>query len=319
MDGLQKVETGEALALADAESSRRYAEASRAESTKRAYRADWRAFAAWAEARGLSPLPASPGAVCAFLAHEAERGRKVSTIERRLAAIALAHRAAGLESPTRDEAVRTTLKGIRREKGAAPRQKRAADADVIRELVRLCDTSTLRGLRDRALLLLGFAGAFRRSELAGLEAGDVEFREDGNLWVHLRRSKTDQEGQGRGVPIVRGRFFCPVGALRAWLAGAGIASGPVFRRLGKGGKVQAGALSGHSIGKAVKRYAERAGLRAEDFGGHSLRAGFVTAAAEAGKDVWAIMDVSRHRSVQTVRAYVRRADAFKGHAGEGLL
>jgi len=177
---------------------------------------------------------------------------------------------------------------------------------------------TLRGARDRAILLLGFGGAFRRSELSALNVDDLE-EVDGGLRVHIRMSKTDQEASGATVPVIRGNGHCPRRAVAAWLEAAGISESPLFRRMAKGGKVMPEALTPHSIGQVVIAYAEKAELDPADFGGHSLRAGFLTSAAENGAGLFAMMDVSRHRSVESVRGYVRRASEFENHAGEGLL
>ena len=234
-----------------------------------------------------------------------------------MAAIRLAHTSAGLEPPTATEVVKTCLRGIRREIGTAKAQKSPATAKRIVLMASHCP-NTLRGRRDRALLLLGFAGAFRRSELAGLTVDDLEETEQG-LRVHVRKSKTDQEGAGEVVPVIRGNGSCPVAAVMEWLEAAGITEGPIFRRVGKGGKVLPRALSPFSISDIVKRYAGLAGFTADEFAGHSLRAGFLTSAAENGASVFRMMDVSRHKSVETVRGYVRRAEEFKDHAGEGLL
>ncbi len=315
-DELAVRDAGE-LVKAEAEIAREYMENSRSVATRRAYASDWRIFTAWAHERGVSPLPSSPEAVCTFMASQAETGVKASTLGRRLAAIRLAHTSAGLEPRTASEAVKTTMKGIRRSIGAAPVQKTAATAEKVREMAERCDDSS-RGLRDRALLLLGFAGAFRRSELAALKVDDLEETVQG-LRVHVRRSKTDQEGSGAVVPVVRGERACPVEAVRVWLDAAEISEGPVFRRMMKGGRVTGDALSAHSIGVTVKLYAEKAGYKPEDFGGHSLRAGFLTSAAEKGASIFRMMDVSRHKSVDTVRGYVRRAEEFTDHAGAGLL
>jgi integrase len=177
---------------------------------------------------------------------------------------------------------------------------------------------TAAGQRDRALLLLGFAGAFRRSELAALNVADLEFRPEG-LRVTIRRSKTDQEGAGQVVAIVRGHKACPVAAVETWLAFAQITQGPLFRPVSKGGQVLAGRLTPHSVGLIVKRHAEAAGFDPALFSGHSLRAGFLTSAAARGASLFKMMDVSRHRSADTLRIYIRDAEAFKDHAGAGLL
>ena len=234
-----------------------------------------------------------------------------------MASIRLAHTSAGLEPPTSSEAVKTTLRGIRREIGTAKAQKSPATRERIVEMASRCP-DTLRGRRDRAILLMGFAGAFRRSELAALTVDDLE-EVEGGLRVHVRCSKTDQEAAGEVVPVIRGNGNCPVAALKAWIEAADITEGPLSRRIAKGGKVLPKGLTPHSIGAIVKRYAGLAGFNVSDFAGHSLRAGFLTSAAENGASVFRMMDVSRHKSVDTVRGYVRRAEEFQDHAGEGLL
>ncbi len=187
----------------EAEAAAAFARAEKADATRRAYRSDWRRFEAWCASRGTAPLPAAPEAVAAFLAAEAAAGTKPSTLARRAAAIRYAHRLAGHESPTNAEAVRATLRGIRRTLGAAPAQKAPATASRIAAMAALAPAGTLRGLRDRALLLLGFAGAFRRSELVALRVEDLVETPDG-LRIVIRRSKTDQEGAGQEVAIPHG-------------------------------------------------------------------------------------------------------------------
>ena len=178
---------------------------------------------------------------------------------------------------------------------------------------------TLTGKRDRALLLLGFAGAFRRAELVALTVADLVFADDG-LRVTIRKSKTDQEGAGQVIAIPNGSLlFCPVTALKRWLAVAGIENGAIFRAVGKGGRVGVAALSDKSVAKRVKHYAGQVGLEAADFAAHSLRAGFVTSAAEAGASIFKMAKVSRHRSTDVLAGYVRSANLFKEHAGADLL
>jgi len=174
------------------------------------------------------------------------------------------------------------------------------------------------GHRDRALLALGFAGAFRRSELVALEVADLTEVPDG-LRVRIRRSKTDQEGEGAEIAIPRGYRLRPVEAVQTWLAAAEISTGPVFRPVPKGGRVQGVPLTPHSAAQIVKAYASRAGLDAQGFAGHSLRSGFLTSAAEAAASVFKMTEVSRHKSVDVLRGYVRRADLFREHAGSAFL
>jgi site-specific recombinase XerD len=293
------------------------AKAEKAASTRKAYGTDFRLFKEWCDAKGVSSLPASPETVAAFLAHEAGNGTKPSTLGRRVAAIRYAHKLAHLDTPTDSEAVKATLRGIRRTVGAAKVRKAPAVAAKVRAMVALAP-DRLAGLRDRALLLLGFAGAFRRSELVALDVADIAETETG-LLVSIRRSKTDQEGEGVTIAIAGGDVACPTRALREWLDAAGIETGPIFRAINKAGRVAAERLTDRSVANIVKAYAEQAGFDASTFSGHSLRSGFLTSAAAKGASIFKMMDVSRHKSVDTLRGYVRDAELFKDHAGAGLL
>jgi site-specific recombinase XerD len=211
------------------------------------------------------------------------------------------------------------MRGIRRTIGSARVRKAPAVAAKMLGMVMVATApDKLAGLRDRALLLLGFAGAFRRSELVALDVADIEETEAG-LRVTIRHSKTDQEGQGVTIAIARGDVACPVKALREWLAAACIVGGPLFRPINKAGTLAASRLTDRSVANIVKGYAERAGFDASTFSGHSLRSGFLTSAAANGASIFKMMDVSRHKSVDTPRGYVRDAELFKDHAGAGLL
>src|SRR5215472_3321442 len=306
-----------ALTPAEIDATMAFAAAEKSAATRRAYATDWRDFAAWAAARGATPLPAHQGLVAAYLSDLAQSGRKASTIGRRAAGIAYRHKLAGHEPPTNAEGVKATLRGIRRSIGTARDQKAAATADVVGELLKHCRTDRLLGARDAALLALGFAGAFRRSELVALRVEDLAEVPNG-LRVTIRHSKTDQEGQGAEVAILRGVKLCPVEAVQRWLEMAGIAEGYVFRAVMRGRAVDA-PLTPQVVALRVKRIARLAGLDPAVFSGHSLRAGFCTSAAEHGASLFRIMDVTRHKSVDVLRSYVRRADAFRDHAGAAFL
>lgn len=315
---ISQATTGADLALrAEVESAKDYATEQHSPATRRAYAADMRTFTDWCDARGFTALPASSLVVAVFLASQADDGVKISTLTRRVAAIRYAHQVAGEEPPTNCEAVKATIKGIRRRNGTAPEQKAPATASVVAAMIEHCE-GDLRGLRDRALILMGFAGAFRRSELAALTVEDLTEMPDGYR-VRIARSKTDQEGKGEVIAIYRGTRLRPVEAIKAWIEAAGIESGPIFLQVKKGGNVFPKALSTKSIGEIVKAYAAKAGFDADDFGGHSLRAGFLTSAADSGASLFKMMEVSRHKSVETVRGYVRRAELFKDHAGASFL
>ncbi|MCJ2132170.1 site-specific integrase [Methylobacterium sp. E-045] len=310
-----------------------YQRASKATSTVRAYTTDARVFQAWCAGYGFRSLPATAQAVAAFLGHEADAGQATSTIGRRLAAIRYAHKLAGVADPTEDEAVRAVMKGVRRRTDKAVTQKTAATVDVLTAMLMHVPPG-LAGKRDKALLALGFAGAFRRSELVALDVADL--REDAEgLRVMVRRSKTDQEGKGVEKAIPFGRFVKPVALVRDWLGSAGITEGPVFRPVSRSGRVRGASKSGsisdaeisaapprlttQAVADIIKRYVEAAGLDASTFGAHSLRAGYITTAAERGADLARIMDQSGHRDPRTVLGYIRRANAFKNHSGSGFL
>ncbi|KQQ39148.1 integrase [Methylobacterium sp. Leaf125] len=301
-----------------------YQRASKAASTVKAYRKDWALFGAWCQRHGFQPQPATPEAVAAFLVSEADAGRAASTIGRRCAAIRYAHKLAGEPDPTNNEGVHATIKGIRRTIGTAPNQKAAATAEVLAAML-MRTPDTLTGKRDRALLALGFAGAFRRSELVALDVADLREDRDG-LRVMVRRSKTDQEGRGTEKAIPHGRFIRPVALVREWLDAAAISEGPVFRPVSRSGRVREAAksalpprLTTQAVADIIKGYAKAAGLDASTFGAHSLRAGYITTAAERGADLARIMDQSGHRDPKTVVGYIRRANAFKDHSGSGFL
>jgi integrase len=234
-----------------------------------------------------------------------------------MAAIRHAHKLAGNEPPTSSEVVKATMRGIRRTAASASARKAPATADKVVAMVSAMGTDR-KALRDRALLLLGFAGAFRRAELVALDVENLDFCE-GGLRVFIRKSKTDQEGQGATVAIVPGSITCPVAAVRTWIDAAGITAGPLFRSVNKGGSVRSRRLSDRAVAEVVKAAARRIGLNEAEFSGHSLRSGFLTSAAVRGASIFKMMDVSRHKSVDTLRGYIRDAELFRDHAGTGLL
>jgi integrase len=302
-----------------------YAASASAPATKRAYAADFRTFTLWAKSASLSPLPASPATITCYLAHMADIGKKPATIERALKGIASAHRAAG-HPWENTSAIKETLAGIRRRLGTASHKKAPVTVDDLRRLVAAIPTSAgdnttrLADLRDRALILLGWFGAFRRSELCALTVGDIRRTPEG-IVVTVRRSKTDQDGKGmeKGIHAAEDLSMCPVAALDAWLSAAGIEEGPLFRAIDRFGRIAPGALEGKTVARIVQKLATRAGLDASQFAGHSLRAGFATAAAKAGKPLEAIMRQTGHKSVSVATGYIRPATVFCNNATEGLV
>jgi site-specific recombinase XerD len=303
--------------LPDTKRAREFIQASKAESTLRGYRSDWGEFCAWCEGQCVCPAPASPEAVAAYIADCASR-LKVGSIQRRLNAIAEAHKAMGIDSPTHHAMVGNTMKGIRRTKGTAPAQKAPALTEDIRAMVDATD-SGLIGARDRALILTGYAGAFRRSELVALDIEDCTFSKDG-LTILLRRSKTDSVGAGRkiGIPYGSNPETCPMRVLQSWMEQAGISTGPMYRSISRHGRVQTGRLSGGDVARIVKKLAKRAGLDPAKYAGHSLRAGHATSAAIAGASERSIMNQTGHRSVQMVRKYIRDGSLFRENSAGKL-
>jgi site-specific recombinase XerD len=304
------------LPTGEVEAAVAYARAEKSAATRRAYKSDFEIFRIWCEARRTSALPAVLETVAAFLGAEADSGLLPSTIGRRLAAIRYAHKLAGLQVPTDDERVRATMRGIRRCRGAAPAKKAPATAEKVMAMAAMGDG--IASLRDRALLLFGFASAMRRSELTALDVSDIAETPDGIL-VTIRHSKTDQEGHGEVIAVPRGTMACPVAALKAWLDGAGITKGPMFRPIAKGGHVQDFRLSDRSIATIIKARATRVGLDPGQYSGHSLRSGFLSSAAARGASIFRMADQSRHKSMDVLRGYVRSEQLFENHAGNGLL
>lgn len=286
-----------------------YQSAADAPATLRAYRADLENFRAWCLERALSPMPATAEIVGAYLA-DAGRGYALPTLRRRVAAIARAHRIAGQPLDTRHPAIRETLRGIARTHGEPPRRSAALTTTEVAKLADVCGAD-MAGTRDRALFLLGFAGALRRSELVGLDVEHIAFTADGMVLL-ITRSKTDKEGAGAeiGIPFGAHAATCPVTAVQAWLKMAALRGGPLFRKVDRWGCVFATRLDPDAVRQVLKKRAAQAGITGtiwEPVTPHGLRAGFVTTAYRNGVADETIMEHTRHRSLNTMRGYVRRA------------
>ena len=310
-----------------ADRARDYATQARAANTRRAYASDVRAFASWCEARGEPSLPANPAAVLAYLIDHATT-LKVATLQRRLAAIREQHIAAGLALDTSSAAFRDTWRGIKNAHGQPAEKKRPLmTVDLRRAVATLPDT--LAGRRDRALILVGFAAALRRSELAELEvsrrdgAAWVEERPDG-LVVHLARSKTDQQAEGAevGVPYGSNMETCPVRSYRAWIKAARLREGPAFRPIDRHGRLGSEAVTDRAVARIVQRTVEAAALAdghapeeahriTAAFAGHSLRSGLATSAAANDAPGHAIQRQLRHKRFDTTSGYIRSGQLFK--------
>jgi site-specific recombinase XerD len=308
-------------------SAARYKTKKQSASTKRAYKSMVKAWESWCDGLGVCSRPASPFVVASYLGYLADQGYAAATIALACTAISQFHKSANLESPTSAPVVSGVMAGVRVVIGTRQQSVEALEASQIRALVLAIDQgggSELVKTRDRAILLLGFAGAFRRSEISGLNVEDVSIVADGALLM-VTRSKTDQVGEGEKKAIVPGSgAFCPVAALCAWLACLPPGDGPLFRQLNKGGRWMSGAdgskgLSGRAISEMIKRRCEAIGIDPSTVGGHSLRSGFATSAARAGASERLIMKQTGHKTERAVRRYIKAGQAFLEHPGRGLL
>jgi len=291
---------------------REYVRDSISENTKRAYRSDLRHFRDWG-----GTIPATDVMLADYLARHAGT-LSVATLVRRIASISKAHSAKGLPNPARSELVKSTLRGIKRVNGRSQRRaKPLTKEDLFSALAAMGDT--LKDSRDRALLLIGFAGGFRRSELVAINCTDIESVRQGVV-IHVRRSKTDQEGVGRKIGIPHGRTrWCPVTALNDWLERAGIKDGPVFRPVDRHGNLLDGRLSGEAVSLVIKERVAAVGLEPNEFSGHSLRAGLATSAAAAGVSSWKIRQQTGRASDAMLARYVRDGELFIDNAAAELL
>lgn len=289
--------------------ARDYTEAAHAANTRRAYATGWNDFSAYCAEHGLESLPASPQTVTLYVTELAERA-KLATIRTYLAAIAHKHREVGLESPVAHEVVRGVVRGIARTIGASQTRKSAVTLDALRAMLLEIRGEDLKAKRDRAIVLLGFAAALRRSELAALCVDDVRFEKRG-LIVTIRHSKTDQKGAGAeiAVPYVANRSLCAVRAVKSWLVACALADGPLFRSFTLRRQMLTTSIDGRDVGNLVKKLSSKARL-VGDSSGHSLRAGFATSAAAAKVSLDAIARTTRHKSLSVLMGYVRPAQAF---------
>lgn len=300
--------------------ARRLMKKARADSTWRAYQSDWRQFEQYCNSVQLSALPAEAKTLVSFLSSQAGDRKSPSTIQRRLVAIRLVHTGAGFDRPDTDPSILELMKGIRRDWRQPTARKTAAVAADVMAMADSVDQETNKGLRDRALLLFGFAGAFRRSELVAIEIDHLQYQSEG-VRVTIPHSKTDQESKGQ-VIAVRAESesdFCPVQALKDWITVADITSGPVFLRMHRHDRVGDSAMTPQSVALVVKEHALRVGLEPAHYAGHSLRRGFLTAAAREHKSIFKMAEHSRHKSLEVLRQYVEDEQKFDDHAGEGLL
>ncbi|HET6567488.1 MAG TPA: site-specific integrase [Rhodothermales bacterium] len=304
-----------------------YAAKSKAPATRRAYASDWADFVTWCDRYSRPAMPAAAETIGLYLGSIAEQ-TSLATLERRLAAISTLHKEAGHDSPASVSKgpLRTIWKGIIRDK---TRRQDKAEPLMVEDLRRIIQhlpqdkktgELTLTSLRDRALLLIGWAGALRRSEIVGLEVADVDFISGEGINLYIRHSKTDQEGIGliKGIPYGAHPETCPVVALRTWLQAAQITDGPIFRRFFRGQKLAENAITAQYVSIILKKHGGRIGLDIEDFSAHSLRSGFITQAIRIGKSERRVKEHSGHKSWQAFNGYVKQAGTFHQNPGKDI-
>jgi integrase len=314
-----------------------FASKSKAENTIRAYAADLEDFRHWCDRYGREWLPAEPETIGLYLGAKADE-LSLATLERRLAAIASVHKEEGYDSPATvaEGPLRPIWKGIVREK---TRQQDGATPLLVEDLKKIIEhlpryngsddgptgRLTLTSLRDRAILLVGWTGALRRSEIVALNTQDLEFIPGEGVNITIRQSKTDQEAAGmtKGLPYGSNKETCPVTALRTWIQAAarhveGPFDGPIFRRFYRGESIGSAALTAQYVSKILKRHAERVGLDPEGYSAHSLRAGFITQAIRAGKAERRVKEHSGHKSWETFNRYVEKAGTFQDNPAEDI-
>lgn len=305
----------EILALQQA--AKHHLENSKSENTKRAYGSDWTQFVNWCTQNGFDSLPADPETVVYFLTYLGQ-SRKASTIKRKMAAISQRHETAGFRSPTKTALVKGVWDGLQRSIGIKEEGKNALWLDELRQLLTGISGNRLIDHRDRALLVIGWAAALRRSELVALDVEQLAFTRDG-LVLDLVRSKTDQKGEGQQVALPYGSNpkTCPVRLLENWLSISGITSGPIFRRIDRHGNML-GRLTAQSVRLIVRNHCEQVGLDPKRYGAHSLRSGFCSTAAKAGKTEHQIMQQTRHKRSDSLQRYIKKVHLFDDNAASGI-
>ena len=289
---------------------------SKANNTLRAYQSDFKDFSIFCSKNGFSSMPSNPKIIALYLTHLSSFS-KFSTLKRRLASIKVIHRLKGHYIDTKHPIIAENLMGIKRKMGVKQISKKPLLINDLKLLIKVIneEKNEYKKYQNRALLLIGFAGGFRRSELVSIEYDDIDFVEEG-VKILVRRSKTDQFGEGmiKGLPYFTNETYCPVTSLKKWLEISKVKSGPIFRRFSKGSILTDKRLTDQSVVLLMKEYLNLAGIENKNFAGHSLRSGFATVAAESGADERSIMAMTGHKTTQMVRRYIKEANIFKNNA-----
>tara|TARA_B110001452_G_C15231148_1_gene426455 strand:- start:1875 stop:2831 length:957 start_codon:yes stop_codon:yes gene_type:complete len=291
---------------------------SKAINTVRAYKSDYNDFGLFCAQNGFKSLPTEPKIVSLYLTHLSTKGFKMSTLKRRLVSIGIIHRLKGHYLDTKHPSIIENIMGIKRRKGSFQKSKKPILINDLKVLINVIDQQKkeeIKKLRDRSIILIGFSGGFRRNEIVSLNYDDLDFVAEG-LKINLRRSKTDQFGEGtvKGLPYFDNQEYCPVISIRKWIEISKISSGPLFRRFTKGSNLSVYRLTDQTVALLIKEYLKLAGIDNKNYSGHSLRSGFATSAAESGAEERTIMAMTGHKSTEMVRRYIKEANLFKNNA-----
>lgn len=299
------------------EGAKKHLENSKAENTKRAYQSDWQQFASWCKEHKLQDLPASPETVSYYITYLGGL-YKASSIKRKMVVISQRHETAGFQNPVKSSLVKGVWTGIQREIGIREEGKEPLWLQDLRRMIDSIPRNQLIGIRNRALLVVGWAGAMRRSEIVSLNVEDLTFTREG-LVILLRKSKTDQAGESQEIALPYGShpLTCPVRSLQDWLDASGIANGAIFRAIDRHGNMK-GRLTPQSVRLIVRKSCENMGLNPSNYGAHSLRSGFCSTAAKAGKTEHQIMRQTRHRKLDSLSRYIKYGTLFEDNPASGI-
>ena len=291
---------------------------SKAKNTIRAYKSDFNDFGLFCTKNGCKSLPSTPKIISLYLTYLSTKDVKMSTLKRRLVSIGVIHKLKGYYLDTKHPSIIENIMGIKRRKGSIQKGKKPLLINDLKKIINVIDKEKIeeiKKIRDRCIILIGFAGGFRRNEIVSLDYEDLDFVNEG-LKINLKRSKTDQFGEGsvKGLPYFENTQYCPVISIDKWIKISKINSGPLFRRFNKGSKLSDNRLSDQTVALLIKDYLKIAGIESRNYSGHSLRSGFATSAAESGAEERSIMAMTGHKSTEMVRRYIKEANLFKNNA-----
>ena len=291
---------------------------SKANNTIRAYKSDFKDFGLFCAQNGFKSLPSEAKVISLYLTHLSTKDIKMSTLKRRLVSIGVIHRLKGHYLDTKHPIIIENILGIKRRKGSIQKGKKPLLINNLKTIINVIDQynkNEMIKLRDRSIILMGFSGGFRRSEIVSLDCDDLDFVTEG-LKINLKKSKTDQFGEGsvKALPYFDNIQYCPVLTLKNWIEVSKINSGPLFRRFNKGSKLSTNRLTNQTVALLIKKYLQLAGIDSKNYSGHSLRSGFATSAAESGAEERSIMTMTGHKSTEMVRRYIKESNLFKNNA-----